>query len=200
MLLLVAGLFLVSCLVLGALVFGALKLSGTTVDPIPSKTSVQPGFDGPLEGTWRQLRGGFTGVEASEPDDSALSSKWPQGSVVELVLSAGGRYRFTFVEAVGSGVTATKTLVRETGAWTQQGDALDLTVEKALEVRRTGSGQRSAQPLASGATRRYRVETRITETDGPPGASPVVRESLRLSGPCPQAPASECQWDLEQEG
>lgn len=199
MLLLVAGLFLVSCLVLTALVFGALKLSDAAVAPIPSRTSVQPGFDSPLEGTWRQLRGGFTGVEASEPDDSALSAKWPQGSVVELVLSPGARYRFTFVEATGSGVTATKTLVRETGTWAQQGEVLDLTVDKALQLSRSGSGQHRAQQLPTGATRRYRLETRLTETDGPPGASPVVHESLRVTGPCPQAPATECQWDLVQE-
>ncbi|MBL8920455.1 MAG: hypothetical protein JNJ54_16445 [Myxococcaceae bacterium] len=199
MLLLVAGLFLVSCLVLSALVFGALKLADTSVAPIPSSTTVQPGFDGPLEGTWRQLRGGFTGVEASEPDDSALTSKWPPGSVVELSFSPGQRYRFTFVEATGSGVTSTKTLVREAGAWAQQGEVLDLTVEKALEVRRWGSGKHSAQQLPSGATRRFRLETRITESDGPAGAAPVVREGLRLTGPCPWAPDTGCQWDLEQE-
>lgn len=198
MILLVAGLFLVSCLVLGALVFGALKLSDAAIAPIPSRTEVQPGFDSPLEGTWRQVRGGFTGVEASEPDDSPLTAKWPAGSVVELIFSAAQRYRLTFVEATGSGVTATKTLVRETGSFNQQGEVLDLTVEKALRVRRAG-GSRDSQPLPEGATHRYRLETRVTESDGPPGASPVVREGLRLTGPCPWAAETECQWDLEQE-
>lgn len=197
MLLLVAAVLVVSCLVVGALVFGALRLADTTVAPVPSKVSVQPGYDGPLIGTWQQLRGGFTGVEAAIPSDSPLGDKWPAGSVVELALLDGGRYRLTLVEAMGSGVHATKKLVREEGSWTQQGEALSLTPEKGVRVNRT-SADRKEEALPTGTARSYRLETRIAETDGPPGASPVVHETLRLTGPCPGATTTECQWDFEQ--
>lgn len=197
MLLIVSALLVLGCLVLGAVVFGVLRLSDVAVEPVPARTSVQPGFAGPLEGTWRQLRGGFTGVEASVASDGALGEKWPAGSVVELVLSPDGRYRFTFVEATGTGLHSTKQLVREEGAWTRQGDTLTLTAETGVRVTRAG-GDRRSTPLEPGA-HPYRLATRLDEWDGPAGATPVARKGLRLSGPCPQARDTACEWDLEQE-
>jgi hypothetical protein len=193
-LLVVSAILVVSCLVLGVVAFGVWRLADVAVEPAPARTVVQPGFTGPLEGTWRALRGGFTGVEASVPSDDALGEKWPPGSVVELVLSPGARYRFTFVEATGSGVHATKTLVREEGVWAQQGDTLTLTAESGVRVTRAG-GDRRSTPLAPGA-RTYRLATRIEEWDEP---APAAQKRLRLVGPCPHAPDAVCEWDLERD-
>lgn len=194
-LLIVIALVVVSCLVVGALAFGALTLAGATVDPIPTKVVERAGFDGELAGRWRQRSGGFTGDEALVPSDAALADKWPSGSVVELLLEADGRYRFTAVEASGSGVLTTKTLVREEGRWARDERSLSLTAQSGVSVKRVG-GDRTSSASGPSALRRFQLTTRVMESAGAPGASPLVTEGLRLTGPCLAAPG-ECSWDFE---
>lgn len=194
-LLIVIAIVIVSCLVVGALAFGALTLAGATVDPIPTKVVERPGFDGELTGRWRQRQGGFTGDEALLPSDAALTEKWPVGSVVELVLEADGRYRFTAVEASGSGVLTTKSLTREEGRWERDELSLSLTATSGVSVKRVG-GDRTSSGLEASPLRRYQLTTRVMESAGTPGASPLVTEGLRLTGPCLRGPG-ECSWEFE---
>ncbi len=56
------------------------QLGGASVPAIPTRVTVEPGFDADLDSEWRQLRGGFSGVEAHA--DPALADRWPSGSVV----------------------------------------------------------------------------------------------------------------------
>ena len=142
-----------SCLVVGALGVGALTLAGASVEPIPTKVMEQPGFDGELAGRWRQRSGGFTGDEALIPSDSPLTDPWPSGTVVELVLEADGGYRFTFVEASGSGLLTTKTLVREEGLWEHDALSLSLTAQSGVSVKRV-AGERTSSTLEALALRR----------------------------------------------
>lgn len=190
--LIVGGVLVAACLVAGGAAFFLLRLGDATVAPIPTRASVQPGFDGALEGTWQQRTGGFTGVEASS--DGTLGEKWPPGSVVELKLEGDG-YRLTLVEASGSGMNASKKLVREEGRWSREGDTLILTPAKGLHVTREHA-ERTEHAFVVTPPRRYRLETRVLEADGPPGASPVTTEALRLVGPCPPDGA-ECTWDFD---
>ena len=194
-LLIVIALVIASCLVVGALAFGALTLAGATVDPIPTKVVERPGFDGELTGRWRQRQGGFTGDEALLSSDAALTEKWPVGSVVELVLEADGRYRFTAVEASGSGVLTTKSLTREEGRWERDELSLSLTATSGVSVKRVG-GDRTSSVLEASPLRRYQLTTRVMESAGTPGASPLVTEGLRLTGPCLRA-SGECSWEFE---
>ncbi|MDP3232815.1 MAG: hypothetical protein Q8N26_08565 [Myxococcales bacterium] len=194
-LLTVIAFVIVSCLVVGALAFGALRLAGATIDPIPTKVVERPGFDGELAGRWRQRQGGFTGDEALLSSDAALAEKWPVGSVVELVLEADGRYRFTTVEASGSGVLTTKSLTREEGRWERDELSLSLTATSGVSVKRVG-GDRTSSVLEPSPLRRYQLKTRVMESAGTPGASPLVTEGLRLTGPCLRAPG-ECTWEFE---
>ncbi|MDP3503304.1 MAG: hypothetical protein Q8S33_23420 [Myxococcales bacterium] len=194
-LLTVIAIVIVSCLVVGALAFGALRLAGATIDPIPTKVVERPGFDGELAGRWRQRQGGFTGDEALLSSDAALTEKWPVGSVVELVLGADGRYRFTTVEASGSGALTTKSLTREEGLWERDELSLSLTATSGVSVKRVG-GDRTSSVLEPSPLRRYQLKTRVMESAGTPGASPLVTEGLRLTGPCLRAPG-ECTWEFE---
>jgi|JI10StandDraft_1071094.scaffolds.fasta_scaffold167482_2 hypothetical protein len=188
----VAGILVAACLVAGGAAFFLLPMRDATLTPIPTRASVQPGFDGALEGTWQQRTGGFTGVEVNS--DGTLGEKWPPGSVVELKLEAQA-YRLTIVEASGSGMNASKKLVREEGQWSREGDALMLTPAKGLHVTRENA-ERREHAFTVTPPRRYRLETRVLETDGPPGASPVTTEALRLVGPC-VPDGSECVWDFD---
>jgi len=194
-LLVVIALVVVSCLVVGALAYGALSLAGATVDPIPTKVVERPGFDGELVGRWRQRSGGFTGDEALLPHDAALGDKWPSGSVVELVLEPDGLYRFTAIEASGTGLLTTKTLVREEGRWERDELSLSLTAQSGVSVKRVG-GERTSSALEAVPLRRFQLTTRVMESAGTPGASPLVTEGLRLTGPCLRAPG-ECSWTFE---
>lgn len=193
--LIVIALVIGSCVVVGALAFGALRLAGATVDPIPTKVLERPGFDGELTGRWRQRAGGFTGDEALIPSDAELTEKWPAGSVVELALEPDGRYRFTTVEASGSGLLTTKTLTREEGRWERDELSLSLTALSGVSVKRVG-GDRTSSSQEASPLRRYQLTTRVMESAGTPGASPLVTEGLRLTGPCLQAPG-ECTWEFE---
>lgn len=190
--LIVAGVLVAACLVAGGLAFFVLRIGDATVAPIPTRASVQRGFDGALEGTWQQRTGGFTGVEVNS--DGTLGEKWPPGSVVELKLEQG-TYRLTVVEASGSGLNASKKLVREEGSWSRESDALILTPAKGLHVTREHA-ERREHVFTVTPPRRYRLETRVLEGDGPPGASPVTTEALRLVGPC-VPDGSECVWDFD---
>jgi hypothetical protein len=194
-LLIVIGLVAVSCLVVGALVFGALTLANATVEAVPTKVVERAGFDGALTGRWRRRAGGLTGDEALLPSDAALGETWPSGSVVELVLETDGRYRFTAVEAAGGGVLSTKTLLREEGRWERDELSLSLTAQSGVSVKR-GGGERTSSALPASEPRRYQLSTRVMESAGTPGASPLVIEGVRLTGPCLQAPG-ECTWDFE---
>jgi hypothetical protein len=196
-LLLVGGLLLVACLGVGVAVLLIVRLGGASVPAIPTRVSVEPGFDGALDGAWRQLRGGFTGVEAAA--DPALKEHWPPGSVVDLVLEPDGAYRFTLVEASGNGINATALMVREAGRWRREGDVLELAPASGLHVTRS-SGERREHPFVVTARRRYRLQTRVSEGDGPVGAAPATTEGLRLSGPCVPSGGAECSWDLDREG
>lgn len=190
--LIVAGVLVAACLVAGGVAFFLLRIGDATVAPVPTRASVQSGFDGTLEGTWQQRTGGFTGVEASS--DGTLGEKWPPGSVVELTLEKE-TYRLTMVEASGSGMNASKKLVREEGRWSREGDGLLLTPASGLHVTREHA-ERHEHPFTVTPPRRYRLETRVLEADGPPGASPVTTEKLRLVGPCiPEG--GECAWDFD---
>ena len=193
--LIVIALVIACCVVVGALAFGALKLAGATVDAIPTKVVERPGFDGELTGRWRQRAGGFTGDEALLPSDAALTEKWPVGSVVELALEPDGRYRFTAVEASGSGVLTTKSLTREEGRWERDELSLSLTALSGVSVKRVG-GDRTSSVSEASPLRRYQLTTRVMESAGTPGASPLVTEGLRLTGPCLRAPG-ECTWEFE---
>lgn len=148
-LLIVIGLVAVSCLVVGALAFGALTLANATVDPVPTKVVERAGFDGALTGRWRRRAGGLTGDEALLPSDAALGEKWPSGSVVELVLETDGRYRFTAVEASGGGVLSSKTLLREEGRWERDELSLSLTAQSGVSVKRVGAERTSSALPAS---------------------------------------------------
>lgn len=190
--LIVAAVLLAACLVVGGAAFFLLRLGDATVPQVPMRTRSEQGFDGPLEGTWQQRTGGFTGVEAQA--DGSLGEKWPPGSVVELKLEPGA-YRLTLVEASGSGVHASKKLVRERGRWSREGDELVLTPASGEHVTRENA-ERSEHPFTVTGPRRYRLETRVAESDGPPGASPVTTETLRVVGPC-VPDGSECTWDFD---
>lgn len=195
MLLILMAVAVGAAVVVGALVVGALFLSGARVEPIATKVVEQPGFDGELSGRWRQRRGGFTGDEARLPSDAALTEKWPPGSVVELLLKPGGAYRFTSVEASGTGVLATKALVRDEGRWTADGHTLTLTVEAGVTVKRV-SADRTATSRAPAGPQRYALSSLLKESPGTPGASPAVTTGLRLRGPCLSGPGG-CTFDLE---
>lgn len=196
-LVLLIGAGIASALVVAALVFGAWLFSNATVDPVPARVEEHEGFEGPLAGRWRAVRGGFTGDQALLPSDAALDERWPAGSVVELLLEADGRYRFTHVEASGTGLLAKKSLVREEGRFVREGAALVLTPTSGVSIQRLG-GERSTPPFTVTPPRRYALSSRVMEFPGPPGASPQVKVGLALRGPCLAGPG-ECRWELEHD-
>jgi hypothetical protein len=98
--LIIVAVLALACLGVVAIGFFFLRGIETSLPAGPTSVMTTPGFDGQLEATWRDRRGGFTGVEAAS--DGSLTEKWPDGSVTELSLEAGGEYRFTFVESRGA--------------------------------------------------------------------------------------------------
>jgi hypothetical protein len=189
----VVGLALLGCGLVG---WALLRLGSASVDAPPTAVTLTPGFDGELIDRWRQRRGGFTGDEAQTPPESELSQQWPNGSVVQLTVSAGD-YELTVVEASGSGALLTKSLYRERGTWQQErGTTLTLSPSKAtVTVREQGERTTREPPLAP---RTYTMSSRTSEREGPPGASPSGTQALVLRGPCVTS-GGVCEWELEAE-
>jgi hypothetical protein len=101
-LLIVIGLVAVSCLVMGALAFGALTLANATVDPVPTKVVERAGFDGALTGRWErdELSLSLTaqsGVSVkrvgAERTSSALPASEPRRSQVSAGAAAASDQR-----------------------------------------------------------------------------------------------------------